>query len=176
MRGTLKILYFSDDTLHEAPYAFIDRIAATYGTEIIILGQGSEGLILFDKTKDVRVHYKTVKTNEVVNTIGAGNALFDELYRSFKVSKAVVSGVLRKASLLLVNEVLWSGGMAMLNQSYSLRGLEVVSAVNIASTINQLFMCGVFSCGSVINIIVGQHLGAGRTDDAVETAAHDAPW
>ncbi len=71
-----KVLYFSDDTLHEDPYAFIDRMASTYGTEIIILGQGSEGLILFDKTKDVRVHYKTVKTNEVVNTIGAGNALF----------------------------------------------------------------------------------------------------
>ncbi|WP_026517822.1 carbohydrate kinase family protein [Butyrivibrio sp. MC2021] len=71
-----KVLYFSDDTLHEDPYAFIDRMANTYGTEIIILGQGSEGLILFDKTKDVRVHYKTVKTNEVVNTIGAGNALF----------------------------------------------------------------------------------------------------
>ena len=71
-----KVLYFSDDTLTEDPYEFIDRISGTYGTEIIILGQGSEGLILFDKTKDIRAHYKTVKTNEVVNTIGAGNALF----------------------------------------------------------------------------------------------------
>ena len=71
-----KVLYFSDDTLTEDPYEFIDRIATTYETEIIILGQGSEGLILFDKTQDLRVHYKTVKTNEVVNTIGAGNALF----------------------------------------------------------------------------------------------------
>ncbi len=71
-----KILYFSDDTLAEDPYEFIDRMAQTYGTEIIILGQGSEGLILFDRSKNLRVHYKTVKTNEVVNTIGAGNALF----------------------------------------------------------------------------------------------------
>ena len=71
-----KVLYFSDDTLTEDPYDFIQRMADTYGTEIIILGQGSEGLILFDKTQDLRVHYKTVKTNEVVNTIGAGNALF----------------------------------------------------------------------------------------------------
>lgn len=71
-----KVLYFSDDNLGEDPYEFIDRMSATYGTEIIILGQGSEGLILFDKTKNLRVHYKTVKTNEVVNTIGAGNALF----------------------------------------------------------------------------------------------------
>nr|WP_297705626.1 carbohydrate kinase family protein [uncultured Butyrivibrio sp.] len=71
-----KVLYFSDDTLSEDPYEFIDRMSGTYGTEIIILGQGSEGLILFDKSKNLRVHYKTVKTNEVVNTIGAGNALF----------------------------------------------------------------------------------------------------
>ncbi|SDA48169.1 ribokinase [Butyrivibrio sp. INlla18] len=71
-----KVLYFSDDTLTEDPYAFIDRMASTYGTEVIILGQGSEGLIIYDKTKDIRAHYKTVKTNEVVNTIGAGNALF----------------------------------------------------------------------------------------------------
>ncbi len=71
-----QVLYFSDDTLSEDPYEFIDRMSGTYGTEIIILGQGSEGLILFDKSKNLRVHYKTVKTNEVVNTIGAGNALF----------------------------------------------------------------------------------------------------
>ena len=71
-----KVLYFSDDTLSEDPYDFIDRMSGTYGTEVIILGQGSEGLILFDKTKNIRAHYKTVKTNEVVNTIGAGNALF----------------------------------------------------------------------------------------------------
>ncbi len=71
-----KVLYFSDDTLSEDPYDFIDRISGTYGTDIIILGQGSEGLILFDRNQNLRVHYKTVKTNEVVNTIGAGNALF----------------------------------------------------------------------------------------------------
>ncbi len=71
-----KVLYFSDDTLTEDPYEFIDRIASTYGTEIIILGQGSDGLMLFDRSQNVRVHYNTVKTNEVVNTIGAGNALF----------------------------------------------------------------------------------------------------
>ena len=71
-----KVLYFSDDNLGEDPYEFIDRMAGTYGTDIIILGQGREGLILYDKAQNLRVHYKTVKTNEVVNTIGAGNALF----------------------------------------------------------------------------------------------------
>ena len=95
---------------------------------------------------------------------------FGELYRSFTVSKAVVTGVIRKGAILLINETLWSSGMAVLNQNYSLRGLEVVSAVNIASTINQLFLCGIISCGAVINIMVGQELGAGRLEGAVKTA------
>ncbi len=70
------ILYFSDDTLSEDPYDFIKGMSAKYGTEIIILGQGSEGLIIYDKNNDMIAHYKTVKTNGVVNTVGAGNALF----------------------------------------------------------------------------------------------------
>lgn len=69
------ILYFSDDTIAEDPYDFIKSIAEKYGTRIIILGQGSKGLILYDRDRGINVHYDTVKTNEVVNTAGAGNAL-----------------------------------------------------------------------------------------------------
>ena len=88
-----KILYFSDDTLSEDPYDFIQRIADTYGTDIIILGQGSEGLILFDRAQDLRVHYKTVKTNEVVNTIGAGNALFACFLHYYMETKDSVNAI-----------------------------------------------------------------------------------
>lgn len=70
------ILYFSDDTLTEDPYDFIKMMSARYGTEIIILGQGSKGVILYDRNQDLVAHYNTVKTNEIVNTVGAGNAMF----------------------------------------------------------------------------------------------------
>ncbi len=70
------ILYFSDDTIKTDPFDFVRGIADKYNTDIIILGQGSKGLILYDKQKDINIHYDTVKTNEVVNTTGAGNALF----------------------------------------------------------------------------------------------------
>ncbi|MCR5657370.1 MAG: carbohydrate kinase family protein [Butyrivibrio sp.] len=70
------ILYFSDDTLDEDPYDFIKGMSKTYGTDIVIMGQGAEGVILFDKNRDLIAHYNTVKTNEIVNTVGAGNALF----------------------------------------------------------------------------------------------------
>ncbi len=70
------ILYFSDDQLEEDPYDFIRGISKTYGTEIIIMGLGAKGVILFDKAGGFLADYKTVKTNEIVNTVGAGNALF----------------------------------------------------------------------------------------------------
>ncbi|MCR5733548.1 MAG: carbohydrate kinase family protein [Lachnospiraceae bacterium] len=70
------ILYFSDDTINGDPFDFVKTIAEKYDPEIIILGQGSKGLILYDKNKNINVHYDTVTTNEVVNTAGAGNALF----------------------------------------------------------------------------------------------------
>jgi ribokinase len=40
------------------------------------VGRGSKGVILFDKAGGFMADYKTVKTNEIVNTVGAGNALF----------------------------------------------------------------------------------------------------
>ena len=70
------ILYFSDDTIETDPFDFVRGIADKYNTDIIILGQGAKGLILYDRHRDINVHYDTVKTNEVVNTTGAGNALF----------------------------------------------------------------------------------------------------
>lgn len=73
--GAANVLYFSDDNLNEDPYDFVKSIADAYGNEIIILGQGAEGLIIYDRNKDMIAHYNTVKTLEVVNTAGAGNAL-----------------------------------------------------------------------------------------------------
>lgn len=70
------ILYFSDDTIAGDPFDFVKEMAGRYPAGIIILGQGKDGLILYDRKNDTNLHYNSVKTNEVVNTAGAGNALF----------------------------------------------------------------------------------------------------
>ena len=67
-----------------------------------------------------------------------------------------------------VDELLWSGGMTTLNQIMSRRGLEVVSAENIAATASNLFFCAFFAMGTAISIIVGQLLGAGKLEQAVD--------
>jgi Na+-driven multidrug efflux pump len=76
--------------------------------------------------------------------------------------------VLALGTPLLLNELLWSGGMTMLNQCYSLRGLEVVSAFNISSTIGNLFFCAFIAMGNAISIMIGQILGAGELERAVD--------
>ena len=56
----------------------------------------------------------------------------------------------------------------MLNQCYSLRGLEVVSAVNICSTVSDLFYCAFFALGTTVSIMIGQLLGAGEPEKAID--------
>ena len=87
-------------------------------------------------------------------------------YRSFKIPKDLLLGILRKGFPLMLNEVLWSTGQAVLTQCYSVKGLEAVSALNISSTVSNLFFCTYFAFGSAISIIVGQLLGAGEIERA----------
>lgn len=90
------------------------------------------------------------------------------VYRSLKIPKDLVLNITKLGTPLLLNEVLWSAGMTVLNQCYSLRGLEAVSAVNISSTVSNLFFCAFFSMGSAVSIIIGQLLGAGELEKAID--------
>jgi len=87
-------------------------------------------------------------------------------YKSLHIPKDLLIGILRKGFPLMLNEVLWSTGQAVLTQCYSVRGLEAVSALNISSTVSNLFFCAYFAFGSAISIIVGQLLGAGEIERA----------
>ena len=96
------------------------------------------------------------------------NRFVPGLYRSLRVPGRLLRQILVLGAPLLLNEFLWSGGMAVLNQCYSLRGLEVVSAFNISSTVGNLFFCVFIATGSSISIMIGQLLGAGDLERAVD--------
>ena len=67
---------------------------------------------------------------------------------------------------LVINEALWAAGVAFLNQCYSMRGLSVVAAINIVSTLSNVFNVSFIAFGSSIGIILSQLLGAGKKDEA----------
>ncbi len=91
------------------------------------------------------------------------------LYRSLRIPLRLAGQIVVKTLPLMVNELLWSSGMTVLNQCYSTRGLVAVAAVNIAVTIANVFNIVYMSMGSAVAIIVGNQLGAGQIEEAKDT-------
>ena len=89
------------------------------------------------------------------------------VYRSFRIPGRLLRSIILKGMPLLVNEALWSSGMAIMNQCYSTCGLDVVPAMNISSTIFNLASVVFLSMGNAVGIIMGQMLGAGRPEQEV---------
>ncbi|MBO5278010.1 MAG: MATE family efflux transporter [Lachnospiraceae bacterium] len=91
------------------------------------------------------------------------------VYRSLKLPATLVKQIIRKGMPLLINETLFSIGHAVLVQCYSTRGLNAVAALNISTTVSNLFNVIFAALGSSIGIVVGHLLGAGKSEEAVDT-------
>ena len=87
-----------------------------------------------------------------------------------RIPKALLKGIFIKGMPLLINEALWSLGMAFMSQCYSVRSLDVVAAMNIATTLSNLASVVFLSMGNTVGIIIGQMLGAGKTEQEVRDA------
>lgn len=97
------------------------------------------------------------------------NPYIDGVYSTLKVPGHLAGKFFIKGAPLLINETMWSAGMAMLTQCYSLRGLSVIAGLNIANTINNVFNVVFIAMGDAVAIIIGQLLGAGKMEEARDT-------
>ena len=88
------------------------------------------------------------------------------IWKSVKVPLRLAGKFFVKGAPLLVNETLWSLGIAALTQRYSLRGISVVAAQNISSTVSNIFNIVFIAMGDAVAIIIGQLLGAGKMKQA----------
>lgn len=144
------ILIFGNKGLPFLPFAPLGVIGAAAATVLSRFVEAAIIIIYVHKRADIYPFIKGV-------------------YKSFKIPMDLFWKILRKGSPLLINEFFWSLGMAMLNQCYSLRGLEVVAATNISSTASNLFNVVFLSMGNAIAIMAGQYLGAGQNEKAKNT-------
>ena len=88
------------------------------------------------------------------------------VFRKFRVPAPLVKQIAIKGAPILANELFWSLSVTVCNQCYSTRGLDVVAAMNIAFTIQNLLSVAYFALSSSIAIIVGNLLGAGKLEEA----------
>lgn len=100
------------------------------------------------------------------------NPYIPGLYHGVTIPKELFVRILIKGVPLLFNEFLWSLGVAVMAQCYSVRGLEVVAARNIAGTINNMFNVVYIQMGGAIGILIGQLLGAGKHEEAKWRTGH----
>ena len=88
-------------------------------------------------------------------------------FRSMHIPGSLLRGIVIKGMPLMINEFLWSTGMAVMNQCYSTCGLDVVPAMNISSTMYNLGSVVYLSMGNAVGIIMGQMLGASHPEAEV---------
>lgn len=97
------------------------------------------------------------------------NTFIEKAYASFRIPGGLIGKVILMGTPLMINEALWAGGQAILTQCYSMRGLSVIAAFNISSTISNVFNVVFIALGNAVGIIIGQLLGAGKMEEAKDT-------
>ena len=88
------------------------------------------------------------------------------VYKRLLVRYSSIKKFILKTLLLLSNETLWSIGLTLIMQAYSVRGLDVMGALNIANTVNNVFIVVGTALGAATAIILGNLIGAGDYEGA----------
>jgi len=70
------ILFLGNENIRGNEENMIKQLIQNYCHEIIVVTMGENGLLIYTKEKAEIKHFPAIKTREVVNTIGAGDALF----------------------------------------------------------------------------------------------------
>ena len=77
------LLFLSDENLPKDAREFLLEIEEAYRNDIIVLGMGKKGALMYVRQEDLFYELPAVNVGEVVNTVGAGDALFGAFIHYF---------------------------------------------------------------------------------------------
>ncbi len=70
------VLFLSNENIKGREEQFLRELKSEYQAKIIVIGMGSSGAVMYVRDDDSTHLVNAVKTREVINTVGAGDALF----------------------------------------------------------------------------------------------------
>ena len=89
------ILFLSDEKLPCAPEAFLRQLYERYHNRVIVLGMGKRGAMLYDGDTDAVTTVPAYTGAKVVNTVGAGDALFSAFLHFYLRDRDALSALRR---------------------------------------------------------------------------------
>lgn len=102
------IIFLSDEGVHGNKNYFIETLRLLYPAEIIVMGLGKDGAIIYLKEEDAIYHLSAVHNDNVVNTIGAGDALFSS-FLHFYVNGTEPIEALKRAQIFASHKISFNG-------------------------------------------------------------------
>ena len=103
------ILFLSDEAIEERYEDFIIKIENEYHNDIIVLGMGKNGSLMYVKKENKFYHVPAVDTGIIVNTVGAGDALFSGFIHYYAKGYTPLES-LKRATLVASHKICYNGG------------------------------------------------------------------
>lgn len=70
------IIFLSNENIKGNERAFLSKLKDEYSAQIMVVGMGDKGALMYVRDDDKFYTVDALKTREIVNTVGAGDALF----------------------------------------------------------------------------------------------------
>ncbi|MBR2715501.1 MAG: carbohydrate kinase family protein [Ruminococcus sp.] len=102
------ILFLSNENIKGREKEFLFELKNTYDCSVIVVGMGSEGALLYQRIDDSFTFVKAVKNQNVVNTVGAGDALFSSFVHFYTKGVSAVKS-LEYASAFASHKISFDG-------------------------------------------------------------------
>lgn len=102
------ILFLSDENIKTDYREFLMSIEERYENDIIVLGMGDKGALMYVKEKKKFYELPAVEVGEVVNTVGAGDALFSAFIHYYAKGVSAIDA-LKKAEIFASYKIGFDG-------------------------------------------------------------------
>lgn len=102
------ILFLSNEKVPGEEEEFLLKLSEKYSPKVIVMGRGSKGIIYYDRTVGSVKMMPAIQLGNVVNTIGAGDALFSS-FLHFYMKGANVDEALMKAQIFAAIKIQSNG-------------------------------------------------------------------
>ncbi len=89
------IVFLSDEGIQGDWREFLWQLAEAYGTKIIVLGRGSQGAGLYLRQENRVFEVPAAQVGPIVNTVGAGDALFSTFLHYYAQGEHPVEALVR---------------------------------------------------------------------------------